>query len=149
MLLGFLSCQLKTKTELYLEMGLKHLDNTVELNETLYDSIFVERIGVIRDKKLGKLDLVIKLDHVVSQNYLEPYNIGVRTYTLEEKIKKIETWSFHPKILLVKDHVYIVSELMTNNIMIDSIYLYLYQKADENKRDGNLLKIYRLRTNND
>ena len=80
-LVGFVllyNCTLKDKTTLHLERELQFLDNVKEVNANLGDSLFVNKVAVIRDSDRDLRTLVLSLSNTISDSYFEDNYIQTR-----------------------------------------------------------------------
>ena len=149
--LSCFSCELKSKTGLYLERGLDILSNRKQVDFSFNEEIVVEEIGVIRDKKENKKTLVFKLQEDVTAGDLAGYVLGVRAVIRGKGNKKrVEEWDFKPVITEVKNTRYLVKDIHVKEDKIQEFTVYLYRVGDGEKHvQGNVLTVNNLYTYND
>ncbi|MCF6297290.1 MAG: hypothetical protein L3J08_04780 [Flavobacteriaceae bacterium] len=137
-----LSCKPKTKVDLHLELGLKYLNNTVKINKLIDDSIFIKKVGVIRDKKKNEKTIIFQLKERVSKQYLIKKKFVVElkedTYLVNYNLDSIVN---------INGYYFIIAKINFNHKnTIDTV------KTSYNKQQGtgtSFFKLNNLKTNND
>jgi hypothetical protein len=145
------SCSLKTKTELYMERGLDLLSNKQQVDFALSRDVFIEELGVIRDKKEGKKILVFRMHPSTEQQALEGHKLSLRARIKQKDDSiRIEEWDFVPVLIEVSDHKYLTREIQMEEDRIQKLYIRLNDTEDGNKeKRGPLLTVVNLWTYND
>ena len=149
LLLAIESCQLKSKTDLYLERGLDILNNTKKVEFFLNDSITVMKIGVINDEKEKKKTLAFMLKPNVSDETMKKYSIGIKAELRKDNSKVEMQWDFNPTLIKIKNFIYVLTPIKTNENKISKMVVYLYNRNKYNGVIGKKLIIKNLYTNND
>ena len=150
MLLFLGSCNLKTKTELYLERGLDILSNKKEVDFSFGGNITVNEVGVIRDQKENKKTLVLKLVGPVNQGFLNDHILGVRIQIKQDKKTIKKNFDFKPQLITANEHNYLTRVIDVPQDKIKEMDLFFYQTNDPEKQIvGELLKLNNIITYND
>lgn len=146
------SCELKSKTELYLERGLDILNNKEQLDFSIYDSVTIEELGVIRDRKENLKTLVFKLNpDAVEENFLDEKMLGVRVWIIDSNNnKRIENWDFKPHLTIVNGFKYITKKIEVQEDQIKKMKIYMFRIKNGNKlKTGDSLMLNKVNTYND
>lgn len=145
------SCTVKPKTELYLERGLDILSNKKQVNFILIDSIEIEQIGVIRDKKEHIKVVVLMMNPETDSMSLNGFRIGLRAEIKGDGGRiRTEQWDFEPKIVEVKSFRYLTKEIKLREDKIQKLSVFLYREIDTSEQIlGNVLTLENLLTYND
>ncbi|QSS98170.1 hypothetical protein [Psychroflexus sp. ALD_RP9] len=148
----FILIACKSKTELYLERGLDILSNVKEINFNIYDDIFINEVGVIRDQKEGTKTLVFKLNkNVKEDSFKNDSFIGISVWIINKNNKKRkENWDFKPKLIEVNDHKYFLKKINVKEDRIRKMKIYAYQKLNDKKHMiGSTIILRKIYTYND
>lgn len=132
-MLFIVACNLKTKTELYLERELDILDNVISINNgKLGDEILVRKIGVIRNRDKNTRDLILLLDSVPIS---ERENQLIRIIAYKEILgtwHKSDTWDIKINPISNKKNQYIVHDLVSRiEIRADTLKMFLIDAERE------------------
>ena len=128
------SCKLKTKTELYLERGLDILSNKKEVDFSFGKDIKVAEIGIVRDQKENKKTLILKLDGPVNQDFLNEHMLGIEAQIIQDKNILKKNLDFKPKLIIVNQYNYLVSEIDVPQDKIKQMTLFFYRTNDPEKQ---------------
>ncbi len=142
----------KPKTELYLERGLDILSNKKEVNFNIHKGITIEEIGIIRDQKKSVKTLVFKLNDTTTKEFFNDVNVlGVRVWIMDDNgTKRIENWNFKPKLFQIKEHKYILKEIIIKEDQIKKMKIYMFKEIDKKKfKIGDSLMLNKVNTYND
>lgn len=144
-------CTFKPKTELYLERGLDLLSNKKQVNFILLDSIEIEQIGVVRDKKEQKKVIVFMMNPETDSKRLDGLRVGLRAGIRGEDNKfRTVQWDFDPKIIERKGHRYLTKDIKLREDKIQKLSVFLYRDIDTSEQiQGNVLMLKNLLTYND
>jgi len=144
------SCNLKTKTELYLERGLDILSNKKEVNFSFGGNITVNEVGVIRDQKENKKTLVLKLDEPVNIDFLNEHMLGIKIQIRKDKKVLKKNFDFKPQLITVNEYNYLVRVIDVPQDKIKEMTLFFYRTNDPEKQIvGELLELNNIITYND
>ncbi len=143
------SCNLKSKTEIYLERGLDILDNVIVLNDDSFHRFKINKIGVIREneKNIRKLIFMIEDYEPISQN--DTYKM--RLIAHKEILRKhhiSEIWDIEINIFEKREYQYIIHDIETEfKNRIDTVKIVLID--NNNKPISDTIKFNNLYLNND
>ena len=146
------SCELKSKTELYLERGLDILSNKKQLDFSIYDSVTIKELGVIRDRKEDLKTLVFKLNpDAEEENFLDEKILGVRVWIIDSNNnKRIENWDFKPQLTTVNGFNYITKKIEVQEDQIKKMKIYMFRiKNGKKLKSGDSLMLNKVNTYND
>jgi hypothetical protein len=145
------SCNLKSKTELYLERGLDLLSNKEVVDFALSEEVIIEELGIIRDKKEGKKVLVFKMHESTRQTGLAGHKIFLRARIKQaDGAFRVERWDFTPVLIEVRGYKYLTTEFRMEENKIQKLSVRLMDAKNENKKNqGPVLTVFNLWTYND
>tara|TARA_R110002094_G_scaffold32082_1_gene44762 strand:+ start:306 stop:782 length:477 start_codon:yes stop_codon:yes gene_type:complete len=150
-LVCLVSCNLKSKTDLYLERDLDVLGNKVKVDFYITENIYIKEVAIIRDKKEAKKTLVISLDASIPEELWSSYLISIEAKIIDsEKEIRIEKWDFTPSLTKAGDRIYILKDIKVKESKIQNFTLRLFKIVRNEKiKEGKTLNIKKLHTNND
>ncbi len=124
-----------------MELDLKYLDNVILVNQNLGDSLFISKIGVVKDNKLNKTEFIIKLKKHPSKKYLHTHYVKSEFY-INQKQKK---YIINPELKKHNNHYYLSTPIKIEKKIIDSVKIKLFNK--DNKQIA-YLTVKKIRINN-
>lgn len=129
-----MGCKPKSKELLHMERDLEFLDNTRDINESLSDSIFVEKIGFLRDKENQNRFVIIKVKNLPSNTYFTANELTIKTaFFINDSLQK-EVWGLKPKYFSYKGMKYLYCEFSTKSIKeLKSTQLSIKGVSNSNK----------------
>lgn len=145
------ACNFKPKTELYLERGLDILSNKKDVDFILLDSIEIDQIGVIRDKKEQKKVIVFMMNSKTDSMSLQGLRVGLRAGIKgDDSGMRTERWDFEPRIIERKGFRYLTRDIVLKEDKIQTLSVFLYRDKDTNEQSlGEILTLENILTYND
>ena len=123
--ISFSSCQLKSRTTLYMERGLQFLDNTRKVEGFLSEQLYVEQLGVLRDENAQLTNLILKLRCPVDTGSIVDKKLVLKGRTRAKRNWKEEYWELDFSVETHKGHCYLYAPFRSDYKIIDSLNISL------------------------
>lgn len=120
------------------------------INQSIKDSIYVERFGVFEEQ--NHKTFVLKLSDSIRESNVNKYKMGVYAFLYDEDLKKLsekskkankknESWNFDLNFKIINDNKYITKRVKTSANKFTKVKFFLFDKKGYNGVIGNAVEI--------
>ncbi len=121
----------------HLRTGLNEYVIKRKLNLSFVDNYTVKSIAFFNTE--SQQQLVLEMNENVSQQTIDKYMLGVHGY--KEGITSMLVWNYKPELQKFGKYTYIITNVKTPIVRLDSMRLFLYQREGYKHVIGNMIRI--------